>query len=276
VNKLTQSIAKKRFTFESYGIRIGVIADREEILKELKNILPTELPQRYEFVEDQFTSHIFSLIDMDHKGYTLERNGETIIRGLSRNEAIKYLGREIRITVAEFAENKVFLHAGVVGYKGRAIVIPAGSFQGKTTLVAELIRKGALYYSDEYAVLDEDGMVHSFPKMLSVRGIVNDFTQLDCPVESFGAKVGEEVLPVGLILITEYQREVRECIEILTSGKGIMEMLNHTIPIRYKPEFVLEVLKRVADHAIIAKTKRGEAGKFADFLLKFIDSELKW
>ena len=39
--------------------------------------------------------------------------------------------------------------------RGRAIVIPGRTFSGKSTLVAELVRAGATYYSDEYAVEDE-------------------------------------------------------------------------------------------------------------------------
>jgi hypothetical protein len=52
-------------------------------------------------------------------------------------------------------------------------------------------------------------------------------------------------------------------------------MINHTIPMRYKPNFALEVLKRVANRAIFAKTKRGEAEEFAGLLLKFFESEIK-
>jgi hypothetical protein len=95
----------------------------------------------------------------------------------------EHFERRVRLTVAEFAIGKVFLHAGVVAWNNRALIIPAKSFQGKTTLVAELVKKGAVYYSDEYAVLDEDGLVHPFPKKLSMRGIIDDYQQIDVPVE---------------------------------------------------------------------------------------------
>ena len=71
--------------------------------------------------------------------------------------------------VAEEARRGVFVHAGVVGWKGRALVLPGKSGAGKTTLVAELIRAGATYYSDEYAVLDERGRVHPYARPLAVR-----------------------------------------------------------------------------------------------------------
>ena len=53
-------------------------------------------------------------------------------------------------------------HAGVVGWRGRAIVIPGRSHAGKSTLVAELVRRGAVYYCDEFAVLHETGRVHPY------------------------------------------------------------------------------------------------------------------
>ena len=66
------------------------------------------------------------------------------------------------VHVANYAPDRVFVHAGVVAWRGRALVLPGTSFAGKTTLVAELVRAGAIYYSDEYAVLDEQGRVHPY------------------------------------------------------------------------------------------------------------------
>jgi uridine kinase len=39
------------------------------------------------------------------------------------------------------------------------IAIPGRSFSGKTSLVTALVRAGAVYYSDEFAVIDRDGLV---------------------------------------------------------------------------------------------------------------------
>ena len=70
------------------------------------------------------------------------------------------LESDLQLHVAEQARRRLFVHAGVVGWKGRAIVIPGRSFTGKTTLVAELVRAGASYYSDEYALIDSRGKIH--------------------------------------------------------------------------------------------------------------------
>ena len=72
--------------------------------------------------------------------------------------------------MAEFARRRVFLHAGAVAWNGLGIVIPGGTMSGKTSLVRELLQAGALYYSDEYAVLDDLGRLHPYPQPLGVRG----------------------------------------------------------------------------------------------------------
>ena len=71
--------------------------------------------------------------------------------------------------IAREARDRIFVHAGVVAQYGRRALLPGSSFTGKTTLVAALVRAGATYYSDEYAALDSDGLVHPYPKPLSTR-----------------------------------------------------------------------------------------------------------
>ncbi len=51
----------------------------------------------------------------------------------------------------------LFVHAGVVGIEGRAWVLVGGSGAGKSSTVGVLVREGALYLSDEIALLDPDG-----------------------------------------------------------------------------------------------------------------------
>ena len=53
-----------------------------------------------------------------------------------------------------------------------------------------------------------------------------------------------------------------------------MEIISHTIPIRYNPKFALNVLNKVSRRAIICKSQRGEAGEFADLLLDFFETKV--
>jgi len=65
--------------------------------------------------------------------------------------------------IALWARRRVFVHAGVVAWQGRAVLIPGRTLSGKSWLVRALVRAGAEYYSDEFAVLDARGRVHPYP-----------------------------------------------------------------------------------------------------------------
>ena len=71
-------------------------------------------------------------------------------------------------SVSEFFEPFLIMRIAERAAKvcGHGIMLPGYSFAGKTTLVAEFVRAGALYYSDEYAVLDRDRFAHPYPRPL--------------------------------------------------------------------------------------------------------------
>lgn len=180
----------------------------------------------------------------------------------------------LRVTLAERAVSRVFVHAGVVGWKGKAIIIPAFSYRGKTTLVAELVKNGAVYFSDEYAVLDENGRVHPFPGDLSIKKSNSYERETEISVSNLGGQIATEPCEIGGVLITEYKADAEWRPEILSIGQGIIEMVAHTIPIRFNTEFSLKVLKAALSRAIIAKGARGEAKEFAPMLLSFFESSM--
>lgn len=241
-----------------------------EIKERVGKFLPPDL---FEEIPYYKAVHSFSVRENKRAEFVLFKGRKKLTSGNDKEIFFKYLDSRIRLTIAEFAESRVFIHAGVVEWKGKAIILPAGSFQGKTTLVKELTKLGAKYYSDEYAVLDEGGFVHPFPKTLSIRGLIDEYQQVEFPVESFGGVKGIEPLPVGMILITEFVSGAEWHPQFLSDGLGIMELLSHTIPIRYNPKFALKVLNKTVNRAIIVKTKRGEANEFAVKLLSFFENK---
>ena len=83
--------------------------------------------------------------------------------------AIEALLANLELWVAEHAQGAVFIHAGCAVANGLGIVIPGYTWFGKTSLVSALVKAGADYYSDEYAVLDHRGLVHPYPRALRVR-----------------------------------------------------------------------------------------------------------
>ena len=261
-----------KVVFESYGVRVKLEADDPELLQEAERVAYKALLTTTSILESESFDQTFGFgTDVDGNLY-LFQNGAEIAVDTLRPRFFKFFNGMLRIAVAEHARDKVFIHAGVVGWRGTAIVIPANSFQGKTTLVAELVKRGAAYYSDEYAVLDADGKVHAFPRELSVRDL--DYRERDVPIEDLGGEIGSEPLPVGLVLLTEYREGSVWKPERLTVGQGMMEVIPHTIPRNYNPEFSLKVLNTAVRDAIILKMFRGEADEFAIKILSYFDNIL--
>jgi hypothetical protein len=176
---------------------------------------------------------------------------------------------DIQLYVAERAPRRVFVHAGVVGWRGLAILIPGRSFSGKTTLVAELVRAGAEYYSDEYAVLDAEGRVHPYARPLAVRE-GGGMRQTRRPVEEFGGRAGTGPLLVGLVIVSRYARGVRWRPRRLSPGEGVLEMLSNTVSARRSPGRALTALTKAAGQAAILAGPRGEAVSAAESILRSI------
>jgi hypothetical protein len=255
---------------ESYGVRVKLQATSDELLKDAEQTARKALLDRLKIIETSDAEHSFGFASDDSGAIYLFQNGEEMSFGTDRRLFFKFFNSMLRIVVAEHAVDCVFIHAGVVAWGGKAIVIPANSFQGKTTLVAELIKNGADYYSDEYAVLDEEGRVHPFPRDLSVRD--NQFREKDIPVAELGGRTGVEPIPVGAVLLTEYAKNGVWNPQRLTVGQGIMEIIPHTIPRNFNTEFSLKVLNTAVTDAIILKSPRGDAGEFAINFLSFFDN----
>jgi hypothetical protein len=87
-----------------------------------------------------------------------------------------------------------------------------------------------------------------------------------------GGRTGIDPLPVGFILFTSYKAGGRWAPELISPGRAVVEMVSQTIPIRQNPEFAIEVLRKVASGAIIAKGDRDDASNFAGIFLDFVDN----
>ena len=197
----------------------------------------------------------------------LYAGAELVARSLDVEAVFERLESDLQLYVAERAPRRVFVHAGVVGWRGRAVVIPGRSMSGKTTLVAELVRAGADYYSDEYAVLDREGRVHPYARPLAVREGVG-LRQTRKTVEELGGRAGTVALPVGLVVVSRYERGAGWRPRRLTSGGCVLELLSNTVPARRSPARALSALTKAAAGSNALAGQRGEAAAVAEAILR--------
>jgi len=258
--------------FESFGVKIKITADDPTAIGKVGSILVKYLPGAFSEIEPTATRHNFRM-KLEPGGKNVFYKGrKKIYAGEDREKSLEFFCSEVRRTIAEFAVGRVFIHAGAVGWKGKAILMPANSFRGKTSLTAALVKRGALYYSDEFGVLDEAGFLHPFPTALAVRGIAGDFEQVETPVEKLGGQAAIEKAPVGMILITGYKKTGKWNPQTLSSANGMMELIKHTLPIRTDPGFVLGVLEKTTQKALVVKSNRPDVAEAAGLILDFFES----
>jgi hypothetical protein len=257
-------------SFICHGVRIGIRVNRPEILEAVTAVLP---PGSYA-VGTTDVDHLYSLRvtshgrDGDVRGdHVLHAGPMLVTRTPKVSEALEQLESDLHLSVATRAPDRLFVHAGVVGWRGQAIVIPGRSFSGKSTLVAALLRAGAIYYSDEYAVLDAQGCVHPYLRPLTLRQ-GTDRPSLRLPAEALGGGVGTTALPVGLIAVSVYKEGARWRPRRLSPGRAMLELLAHTVPVRERPVAALATLSQAVASARAFGGVRGEAEPTARAILQ--------
>ena len=159
------------------------------------------------------------------------------------------------------------MHAGVVAFEDRALLLPGRTFRGKTTLVAALVAKGATYYSDEYAVLDETGAVHPYARHLSIRSSNGGRGQLKS-VEGFGGVAGTVPARPAVIAITMYVPGARWQPEVRNASRGALELLANSFLANERPEASVRAVTRAAANALVLEGNRGEAAEAAASLIQ--------
>jgi hypothetical protein len=247
---------------EAFGVTVAVTADPENFAAVSDFLPPRARPVRHSPEKGRFAL----VKDADGGLLSVMCDEKQIAGPFDLRLALGILDAELRMYIALHAPNHVFVHAGVVGVDGHAIVLPGRSFAGKTTLVAALVKAGAEYWSDEYAVLDADGLVHPYPKPLSVR--INDTRETDeQPVEGLGGRAGDRPLPVAVIAFTSYRPGVAWAPRARTAGEGAVKLLEHSVAARARPEQVLAAVRRAATNAVVFEGERGDAPQAASALL---------
>ena len=201
----------------------------------------------------------YSILEGSDDGITIAVDGR---RGRSFNDLdamLGYLEDDIQIFVAEFATPHLFVHAGVVAVDGRAIIIPGRSFAGKSTLVTSLVKAGATYYSDEYAVLDRQGRVIPYPRRVSLRtGPHGPAGRLDFAHLAPQGPAKDHAIPIGLVALLRYDEEAGWDVRKLDQLEAIMAMSEQTVAIQRRPADSFAILGEVARGAPVIQGTRGD------------------
>lgn len=250
----------------SHGVRVEVECADEMLRALFPSILPPGWMATDDFPED---GHL--LVRSRGSGqYDVLLNGDMVVGSVQTDVALQVLDAQLRAVIAVAAPERIFVHAGVVARNGIALLLPGPSFAGKSTLTAALVKAGADYLSDEFAVLDAQGRVHPYPRPLSIRGASDRYGTPTLPQE-FGGRSLEHAVSVGLVAALVWDGAKGWAVEHVSPARSGLLLLENTVPARTRPEEALEAISAAVRHADGLVGTRGDADDAAGRLLALLE-----
>jgi hypothetical protein len=208
----------------------------------------------------------------DGPSWEVSRDGQRRLRAPTTDAVVRWLRSDIDHQVATHARGSLFVHAGVVGWRGHAILIPGRSMAGKSTLVAELVRRGAVYYSDEYAVIDDDGQVRPYARPLSLRD--GSGPGRSAPVEVTGPATNLNPMRAALIVSTKYREGASWRPAVVTGSRAALSLVDNTVLAAAEPARTIRLAATLGPYLVMLEGLRPDAARVAPEILQFLDDLL--
>jgi hypothetical protein len=231
------------FDVTAFGVRLRVLVEAADLVPDVERALPPRATP----ADGADVVVTFVLRADEDDLWQLWQDGTSLGPATGAEVAVCLLEEHLAMALASSARGPVFVRAGVVQAGGRAIVLPGPSLSGRTTLVDALVREGAEFYSDTFAVLDEEGWVYAY--------------------RSLGpGEPPPERLRIGLIAVAPYVPRASWAPEQGGPADGALSLLAHAATSEEPPE-LLKVLGAAAAEALTLRGERGEAAEVAPALL---------
>ena len=255
--------------FRAYGTSFAIRATDDELLAAARS-RASMLGWRESWAEATEVQYALQRVpsaeSRDALTYELTCGGELVRSTADLNALLEAFEDHAKIETAARASSVLFVHAGVVAWQGHGIVIPGRSRAGKSTLVHALLRAGAEYYSDEFALLDPDGRVHPYALPLSLRAD-RSAPSRRIPADALGVPTAERAIFIDFILATEYRPRARWRPQPLSKGEAFLLLMENTVAARQPPARTMPILRQTVLRATALRSWRGEAQTAARHLI---------
>jgi hypothetical protein len=253
--------AGRQAHFRAYGTSFGVQASDDEMMAAVRcraNALGWRDYRQGSADVQYVLRRITSQEARGSPEYHLTCDGDVVRSATGIDVLIDAFEDHAKIQTAARARGVLFVHAGAVAWQGHGILIPGRSHAGKSTLVHALLRAGAEYYSDEFALLDADGRVHPYPLPLSLRADGSAPPQR-IHAEAIGASTARSATFVDVIVATHYRRRARWRPRPLSKGEALLLLMENTVAARQPPARTMPILRQTVLRATALRSERGEA-----------------
>lgn len=241
----------------AFGLMVRIESDAPGLFALVERQLP-------EFPVVESDEALLAPADLSYRVHVRTESGVAVIRGRRTVATVEdvpaacdRLVIDFQSALARRAAGRTFVHAGVVVIDGEALLLPARSRTGKSTLVAALLAAGASYGSDAFAVIDLDGYVHPYSRRLARRTRYPAVSHV--PAGLFGGAAPAERLPVAAVLFTEFRQGATLEMTRLTPGEVVLRLLQHCLGVRGRPDETFTALSAVSHRAAGFVGDRGDA-----------------
>lgn len=260
------------FRVSLFGVHLAVVSDSAAVAEALDRYVMPWLPR--EAVGGATADRLVEVRRAgDGAGLEILVDGAVAGTAPSPLAAIPQVQRALDEAMVRCQADVAVVHGGVVAHDGRAILLPGPTHAGKSTLVAELVRRGAPYFSDEYALIDAGGRVHPYPRPLLLR----DGSSYDQPrlATELGGTVAYEPLPAGLIVGVRYAPGASTILEAMSQAEGVLLLLRNIPQALVDRPWILMPLERAVGDAACYDGLRGEAREAAAAILDLASSVMR-
>ncbi len=198
--------------------------------------------------------------------FRVTQGRRAVVKPASAERAATELRCLVEPMLAASARDTLFVHAGAVAWQGHGIVIPGRSQTGKSRLVAELVRLGATYYSDEFAIFDDDGMLHPYPRPIRLRdGEGNESWQhVDGPI-------GHAPVPVTFVVSTQHRPDAVWQPAQETGLKAALPIIDNTFLAREEPGRAMHLAGTLARRVVALSGPRPDVSIAAPAILRAVE-----
>lgn len=264
--KTTSGSRISTVVFDCCGARVELHSNDRQLLQDLMPLLP---PGSVVVSPGNVDATFFVQKSPNRNLYSIFQDSHNIARKGFVYRTLEEIASELHFAVSMFARPYLFVHAGVVSWRGRAIVLPGRSMSGKSTLVSALVDHGATYYSDEYAVIDRYGRIHPYRKPLTLRFAGETHRRFENMSVS-GAKRHGKAIVAGLVAFLNYKPNSHWNPDSITPAEAVLALFKNTIAAQTRAKFALRALSHFARRAPSIRGFRPDATVIASSLIDFV------
>jgi hypothetical protein len=258
--------ANLEFGIRAFDSFIHVECADSEIRDALERYIFPPVPRRR---SEPSSPDIHLRVDHGTEGFRVVLNYELAACAVTLQDAALAAVKALDDAVVQRMRTFRAVHAGAVLIGEQALILPGSTHAGKSSLVAELLRRGASCFSDEYALIDNEGRIHSYPRPLLLRN-GRPQQSLVLPGE-LNASFATRPAPIGWILALDYvPGEASWEVHEMSQGEAVMLLLRNTPhEMAQSPEMVNFFL-RVATDAVCYAGRRSDIAEAATQVFELI------